>query len=195
MVWLPKCIEFLAGLPEGKRKQRLLMAVQVYVDESGGAGQEPVFVLAGVMGYAERWAQFSDEWQAVLDEEPKIHALKMHQAVHMRGDFRGWPIQARNERLSRLADVLNKRELAIIECNMNLAGLRETVPEGLKLFSDPYFISFHAMIMGVAYHLLELGHTEPFEIIFDENMISGPWRSSRPTMAVLPSGPTPLMAG
>ena len=46
------------------------MAIQAFVDESGGEGQGTVFVCFAVISSAEHWAIFCDSWQACLDRIP-----------------------------------------------------------------------------------------------------------------------------
>ncbi len=53
------------GFAGEKRRRRLLGMFQAYIDDSG-RGQTP-FVLAGYIAPAEKWAEFSDKWQALLD--------------------------------------------------------------------------------------------------------------------------------
>jgi hypothetical protein len=42
-------------------------------------GQGPIFVLAGLLGRSEDWAEFTDKWQAVLDHDPSLSAFKMRE--------------------------------------------------------------------------------------------------------------------
>src|SRR6266851_757494 len=83
----------VSGLPSDKCKRRLLMPFQAYIDDSGSEPQSPVFVLGGFIAPHEKWASFSEEWQAALDQDPKLEYFKMTEAAHLGGQFsrrRGW---------------------------------------------------------------------------------------------------------
>jgi hypothetical protein len=71
--WLPEGFSFLSGLPEAARKRRLLMPIQVVADESVGAepGTRSHFVMAGLIGHSEDWAEFSTEWDICLKSGPR----------------------------------------------------------------------------------------------------------------------------
>src|SRR4030095_7034583 len=54
----------VSGFPGQKRGNRLLAMFQAYLDEStSNPVHEGVFVMAGWISTAEKWAVFSDEWQ------------------------------------------------------------------------------------------------------------------------------------
>lgn len=58
-VWLPRGFSFLSGLPTPARKRRLLVPIQLFIDDSGG--EHPGFiVLGGLIGRAEEWAEFAE---------------------------------------------------------------------------------------------------------------------------------------
>lgn len=67
------------------------MAVQVFVDDSGGKGHGKHFALVGLVAESESWEAFSVEWAACLAEHPKISMLKMRDAAALRGEFSLWP--------------------------------------------------------------------------------------------------------
>lgn len=66
-------------LPVDERARRLVLALTAYIDDSGGRGYSPVFVLAGYLASVERWADFSLEWRALLDEAglPAFHTSQV----------------------------------------------------------------------------------------------------------------------
>ncbi len=54
----------VCGFPGQKRTRRglLMLDIKAYVDGSG-EGDASVFVLAGYLSTAEKWAEFSEKWQ------------------------------------------------------------------------------------------------------------------------------------
>jgi hypothetical protein len=56
----------MSALPDAVARRRLLVALEVYVDDSG-TGNPPVFLLGGFIGRAESWAVFKEEWRDALD--------------------------------------------------------------------------------------------------------------------------------
>lgn len=151
------------------------MPIQAFIDDSGGVGQTNHFVLAGYIGQAEDWAAFSDEWRAICDREPKTMPFKMWEAAHLVGAFAGWSVEARDQRVRALAEIIVRYPFTTFHCITDLEGFSKTIPEAVqKRMAQPYVFAFQMTIMGVAYELLERGQTERFEIIFDEQVIFGP---------------------
>jgi hypothetical protein len=54
--------------------------LKAYFDDSG-RGQDPVFVLAGFLSTAGRWAAFNEDWRKELDREPTLGRFKMQHAM------------------------------------------------------------------------------------------------------------------
>jgi hypothetical protein len=77
----------VSGFPRGKREERQLMVLQASIDDSGNEPSSPIYYLAGFVTTHQQWANFSDEWQAALNESPKLAYFKMSEAEHFRGEF------------------------------------------------------------------------------------------------------------
>lgn len=172
--WLPRGMSFLSGLPEAARRRRLLMPMQAFVDDSGTKGDTRHFVLAGLISHAESWASFSDEWQACLDDYPHIKVFKMREAAKKSGQFYYMSAGCRDEMLLRLARIINKHVLIVTHSIIDLAAHSRTWGAQLpKPLDDPYFYPFHNTIMATCFALWDAGWRERFEIVFDEQHISG----------------------
>ena len=74
----------VSGFPSDKRGSRLMMILdpQAVVDDSGSEPTKPHFILAGFVAPAANWAALADEWQAGLDETPKLEYFKMTEAAN-----------------------------------------------------------------------------------------------------------------
>ena len=146
------------------------MPIQVYVDDSGGIGQGPVFVMAGLLGWSEYWAQFSEAWKKVLDTPPRLGRFKMHDAAKLTGDFYGFLPEQRDAKLIELLRVIDAHELALISVILDLSAFGDTIRRNTsKPNNNPYFTGYCMMVMAAAYELLAGDWNERFEIIFDEN--------------------------
>jgi hypothetical protein len=151
------------------------VAIQAYVDDSGGKGQGPLFVFSALMTEAEQWARFSDKWSDCLKESPSIRYFKMDEAAGPNGEFYGFKENERNHKLEKLCHIISEFSLRELHCILDLSGFQEIVAAtSAKPMSQPYFFPFHTVIVGVGCDLLDRGQSEPFEIFFDENAIFGP---------------------
>lgn len=175
-VWLPGWLSFLSGLPTLQRKARRIVAIQVFVDESGGKGQGTVFVFSAMISSAEHWAGFFDAWQSCLDESPSIRYFKMREAANRSGEFQRFSATQRNDKVKKLCLIIANAGIVEHNCVVNLDDFNATIgTHSASPMTDPYFFPFHVVIMGVGYEILEAGSRgEPFEIVFDEHCIFGP---------------------
>jgi hypothetical protein len=140
VTWLPRGFEFLSGLPTPVRKRRKLMVIQAFVDDSGGKGHSRHFVLAGLVGSASDWGEFSDEWRAVLNEPPAIRCFKMREAAgRPTGQFHGMSESQRDKKLSRQAKVINRHGSLATYSIIDLDAHAKTWTSNDKPQNDPYF--------------------------------------------------------
>lgn len=150
------------------------MPVQAFVDDSGGKGHSRHFVLAGLVSDSERWALFSQDWRQCLAEAPQIPLFKMREAASCTGAFHGFTEEQRNARLRSLAQIINRHVEFVIWTMIDLEAHAKTWAALPKPKSEVYFWPFHTLIMGVCFDLWEeCRWREPFEIIFDEQLIFG----------------------
>jgi hypothetical protein len=151
------------------------MPVQLFVDDSGGKGHSTTFVLAGLVSNSERWEAFAHEWTEALVREPSIHYFKMQEAVSRQGQFRRFTAPDRDAKLKLLAGVINRHAEMVIFSAIDLPAHVETWGKNLaKPLSEPYFWPFQTTIMGVCLDLWDHGWREPFDAVFDEQVIFGP---------------------
>jgi hypothetical protein len=57
------------------------------------------------------WLPFTDEWQAALDQTPKLDYFKMTEAHNLRGQFdprKGWTESKRDARVLDFAHIVTK---------------------------------------------------------------------------------------
>jgi hypothetical protein len=132
------------------------MALQAYVDDSK-TGEE-VLVLAGYIAPADRWQQFSLEWDFLLKESPTWVEFKMKHAIR-------YP--ARSERFYRLVE---RYAVAFVVCLIEIRALRQLFEEMElpPLFTNPYNFAFRAITDATYQELHLLNIHDKVEFIFDK---------------------------
>lgn len=165
----------LSGIPEPLRRERLIVPIQAFIDDSGVKGTDPVFVFAGQIAPAVMWVEFSIRWHEALIEKPGIRYFKMYEAHRLKGEFQGWSLDARNAKLLRLASLISEYGFTAIHCTTNLKTFDDSYGSKLpRPFRDPYFWPFYLMVMGVCAELMYSGQKNRCEVIFDEHKIFAP---------------------
>jgi hypothetical protein len=152
------------------------MAIQAFIDDSGGKGQGRVATFAGFIAEAETFLRFSEEWASTLDRAPRIRCFKMRDAVALSGQFRGWTEVERDSKVRTLCEVIKKFQLMSIYCVTDLKAFERLWGHRapIKYVNHPYFWPFYYTLFGVRRECLDQGQTRPFEIVFDEHAIFAP---------------------
>ncbi len=152
-----------------------MAVLQGFIDDSGEQElpRDPVFVLAGFIASAERWAAFSQEWQAALDAKPAIDFFKMNQAATLTGQFKGWTDIQRDKKVELLTGVIVKYAEVKVQCAIDkkafathVRSLR--VPNRLLTLDKPYAMAFQHIILATAGVFLAYGFNHTVDFIFDE---------------------------
>lgn len=106
------------------------MVLQIYIDDSGNEPAQEMFVLGGVLASAPRWIEFGAEWDAARLESPAIEYFKYTQASRLRGQFderNGWTEELRDERVTKLSELIHTYALARIDVSMRHSHFAEHV--------------------------------------------------------------------
>ena len=131
---------------------------------------DDVFVVAGFVAPAEKWALFSDEWRLALSLPRGVPKLVANEAMKLRGAFHGFSKDDRDKKLSFLSRIIMRYvsfELFVVipmkEFN------KEFENSGLpKIAGDPYYPAMMAVIRKVANRQITLNTTEKMDFVFDE---------------------------
>src|SRR3954454_16254224 len=135
----------LSGTPSPARLRRLILALDVYIDDSG-KDDPPVFVLAGFIAEAENWARFTDEWNAELGRYPAVEYFKMKEAQGGNGQFKGVSSLAIDHKVSRLSALCEKHLAAEFACVMRHGEfVAEFQGRYAPRMDDPYILA----MMGI----------------------------------------------
>ena len=138
----------VCGLQSKVRKKRCIVVLQGFVDDSGSSDGN-IFTLAGFLSTAELWEQFSDGWQAICEQPPKMPDFKMTKARQMIG-----PRCSQAQYDARIRDLtdLTKRKamyrIAALTARPNYERIvRGAIP---KEIDSIYFVLFFTVIMAAA---------------------------------------------
>ena len=102
------------------------MPIQAYVDETGNDGRSPVFLFSALIAPADKWAGFSDRWEACLKASPRIRYLKMDEAEGRSKEFRGFTVVERDAKVKQLCQVLNALRPIEVSSGMDMVGFENT---------------------------------------------------------------------
>ena len=164
----------MSGLPPYKRRRRKLIVFQAFLDDSGF--EEPVFVLSGYIAPVDWWEDFSEEWQALLDEPPRLKYFKMREAAQLSGEFGRMGIGARNERIKKFFDLTWKATHQSVSSVIPINPYKRIVKGRIKKeWDDPYFIALFdivSLLLQEHFHLKFYGAVKKdsvLDFIFDDN--------------------------
>ena len=92
------------------------MAYQVFIDDSGTKGTGVLLMLGGLFGTAEAMAIVADQW----DRELRAHIplpvryFKAYEARSLSGEFADWRPEGRDQKVRRLASIVDRDDLLIM---------------------------------------------------------------------------------
>jgi hypothetical protein len=160
----------VSGLPGEKRRKRVLLMLQAFVDDSRG---DPAFVLAGYVAPAEQWAAFSDRWQEVLDMPPRLEYFRMTEIFsRWAKDKDYW-----TERLTLFHDIIEEFASASFAIAFSINNFKKThailEPYDRKK-PNAYNFACYELMAQLARGQEQLGLSGPIEFIFDEQLMEKP---------------------
>ncbi|HUQ50357.1 MAG TPA: DUF3800 domain-containing protein [Terriglobales bacterium] len=147
------------------------MPLQAFIDDSGTSA--PVLVLSGYISLYYWWESFSEDWQRLLDESPRLAYFKMREAATLSGQFAGMKAADRNKRVVRFIELIKLAAHASITCVIPVAAYKRVVKGNVKKeWDDPYFIATFMLLLNVLDNQIAQKESEEFgrvEFIYDDN--------------------------
>ncbi len=142
--------------------------IEAYSDDSG-RGQPPVFVYAGWVSTADRWADFANEWDRALTIPPSVTHFKMKDAAACEGEFARFSKPQRDERLRLLMDIINSHVDYGVSVSVRQDHYTEVFDNVLSVtYDSPYqFAATHLMARIVGWERMDLRNSK-VKFIFDE---------------------------
>lgn len=181
VLWLPRGFEFLSGLPEPKRKRKRLLVFQAFIDDSGTKGTGRTLFLGGLFGSAEAFASLSDRWDMELRARIplSIGYFKAEEARNLDGEFRHWRYSRRDEKVRRLAAVLDRDDITMVYSSVALQPHstmeyyigKSVVDARRHPYNQPYLLALATIVLNVALEVRQRGGDQRVEIILDEHVI------------------------
>ena len=145
------------------------MSFQAFIDDSGSG--QPVFVLSGYISLDYWWEDFSDEWQLLLDEAPKLAYFKMREAANLSQLFAGMKAEDRNQRIKKFFSLIricaHAAVISVIPVKLFDSIVKTNVQQ--PEFEDPYFVSLFEIIIKVLEQQIAMNSADSIEFIFDNN--------------------------
>jgi hypothetical protein len=141
------------------------VVLQGFVDDSGSTDGN-IFTLAGFLSTAERWEEFSDEWQEICNREPKTPNFKMTKAMRLKNY--GYTETQRDARIREFTDLTMRKAMYRIDAVTARPNyeriVRGQVPTGIDSI---YFVLFFTIILATA-RLMDMEKLEgTVDFIFD----------------------------
>jgi hypothetical protein len=143
--------------------------LEAFIDDSKGQNPPGVFILAGYVMAAERWAAFSDEWKRVRDASPKIQYFKLREAQRQNEQFYRWEPERCNEKIALFRGVIEQFEPSEVCIGFRIDAHKEAFGRYGKKFENPYYFAIGHLTGWVAKNLENLGlENQPIKFIFDK---------------------------
>jgi hypothetical protein len=98
----------VCGLPKAVRERVFLAMLVAYFDDSGSGKEGPVMVLAGWIARFTPWMDFSDRWEELLNETPRLGYFKLKEAIRLEEQFGRLKPKQRNDRVFRFCSTIEK---------------------------------------------------------------------------------------
>ena len=146
------------------------MIIQPVIDDSGN-GESPVFVLAGFVLSVYMWIVFADQWRSILDATRKIEYFKMKEAEHLCGQFKGFSVRQRDDKVKALTSlIMDHKPLALRHVTPQEAYERNFKGRFAKKTDYPYFLSYYGVIGTLLRYQIENGWhlDDTSDFVFDE---------------------------
>jgi hypothetical protein len=152
--------------PLKKRRGRLLLVFQAYIDDSFESGD--ALILAGFVASAEKWAAFSDEWQEIVDMRMPYPIKSYHAAKHGNSD-------EEREREMFFYRVIERHVMGGINFCVSTFAINHACDlYGADAYHrNPYNFAFAGFVSMIDSALGVLGIAEPIDLIFDERGEAG----------------------
>jgi len=146
------------GLTAHDRERCVLAMLKAFVDESGSAGRDGIFVMGGLVAFASKWDEFVEPWDAALRAD--VAAPFFRTASFRSPDWRtahGLSIDDANRKTEALAKIITYPPILFsVCCSVQKKDYRDIVVDsgvignsgrlGKLWLKTPYAYCFHNVI-------------------------------------------------
>jgi hypothetical protein len=146
-----------------------MASLQAFIDDSASDIGDRRLYLAGYLNRADKWARFSEAWREELKAAPSIAYLKMSEANAFAGQFAGWTVDARDEKVHGLIRVINHFEPMSFEFSVSREEYyRDVKPAAPRGIGNPHFACCLHVVFGIAQYVDSENVRVPVDFIFDQ---------------------------
>jgi hypothetical protein len=149
--------------------QGVLAVIQIWLDDSG-KGQPPVFVLAAYAGGVEEWNSFAVEWQRILNQSPRLEYVKAYEAFGLRGQFKGWTENDRDDRLLNFVQVIKRYSRKGFAFTLRHEHFDKS-KVSVYGFKNPYMFAYISALTGLLQLAKRIPTRDKIDIIFDKDVV------------------------
>jgi len=146
-----------------------------YFDESGLHAEARTFCLAGYIGYASDWFEFSRAWRHLL-ADAKVASFHMSEFETRHGPFADWPWERRYSLIRELVSLINATSLSGFGIGVPLdvyERVRATLILNRNLrpewWDHPYLLAFHWALVELGVESDHLPPNETIAFTLDQN--------------------------
>ncbi|MGF1631284.1 MAG: DUF3800 domain-containing protein [Kiloniellaceae bacterium] len=144
--------------------------LQAFIDDSASETGNHRLVMAGYLNTTSKWALFADAWDEELRAAPAVEYLKMSEANSLRGQFRGWNDDTRDEKLRGFVRVARHFRPISFEVSISRHSYYELVRPASPRGISPHFVCTFGVVTAVTRYLTSIGAKTPVDFIFDEQL-------------------------
>jgi hypothetical protein len=140
-------LRFPPGLAQ---RDRLVLALHAYFDDSGTHAESEVVTVAGYISSAEQWKVFEQEWGSALNEWG-LEFFHMSKFANKAPGYADWTDQDRRFRFARLVGVMNRHVIASVGIAIPKRAFDQIFPKKAKRFvGGAYGLAATACFLEVA---------------------------------------------
>jgi hypothetical protein len=140
----------------------LLAMLRIYMDASGTHDGSPVVTVAAYVGKSKEWQNFTRRWKHANKPIEVFHAADCQA---LRGEFKGWTPEQRDEHVKRLLPILAQSELFGQAVGINMLDYDAAMfnrPDLKHMFGSPYATCFHWTVATIMDHVESAGTNDPY---------------------------------
>lgn len=136
-------LALVSGIPEPRRSARILVMLQVLIDESDSHTITPrIFIIGGYIATTEKWLSLTDAWRAELDRCPKLHYFSFKEAFPTsgkpNGQFRGMTYAKRDARVAKFRRIIEDHVHAEVGIGFQIEHYQHAYSWNKKMVNNHY---------------------------------------------------------
>lgn len=154
--------------------------MKAFLDDSGTKGTGKVLFVGGVFGTAEALADVAERWDRELRARLPlpIGYFKASEAAALKGEFLHWGRKARDQKVARLASVIDREDIVMLFGGVDLLPHKQTElavrhADDVRKhpLNQPYLMALLTAMMAVGVECHQRKVREQVEVIVDEHVV------------------------